>query len=259
MSYWSVNKHQPIDQYTIDLHKLSLYMIKRKYGECLLFTDSFSYPYFKNLGYTDIVLLLDNVPDINTHYNWALGKLFTYKYLSEKNINFCHVDYDVFLWEGLSEKFLQNSVFSQCVETNIYSRYALSTFELFAKNKHYITNISKDESAYNMGIFGGTNTKFIEKYSNAAIELSLDAHNIDCYRHMLRRTSFSVACLCEQYYLKICSKIFEQNISVLLNGTTETEIDNSAEENKYTHLSNIKRQPQIKEKIYNRLVQFNLI
>ena len=48
MSYWSGGYYKNINQYLIDFHKLSVFLIKKYYGECHLITDTYSKDFFKD-------------------------------------------------------------------------------------------------------------------------------------------------------------------------------------------------------------------
>ena len=255
MSYWSGGYYNKIDQYVLDMHKLSVHLIKKHYGECYMITDSICKPYFESTGFTNISTELDFIEKFN--YNWALGKLFTYKILSENNIAFTHVDYDVMLWKPLPVELLNKDVFTQSLEINVYKSYKLDLFDRYSINRHNIPNVI-NETAYNMGIFGGNNLKFIQDYANAAITLSLDKSNELCYKEMVKHASFSVACMCEQYYLKIYSDIKNIKISCLLEDKLYEEQEKLANELGYTHLNSIKHDTKVKEHLYLRMKELNL-
>lgn len=258
MSYWSIDKTKPLDQYLINLHKLSAYLIKQNYKECFLITDTHSSKYLKDAGYTDIITELDNIPE-HHNLNWALGKLYAYNYLAKNNIKFCHVDYDAFIWKPLCNNFLTSDIFVQHLETNIYKMYCMREFKSYNKNKHLITEVTQNDIAYNMGIFGGNDLKFIEQYSESAIQLTLDSENIIAYDEMIKKNPVSVAVFCEQYYLNVCAKHFNKKITCLLNSIYGYQRDTEATEKNYTHLCISKNFPQVKKRVEERLKEFNLL
>jgi hypothetical protein len=257
MSYWSIDKTKPLNEYLINLHKLSTHLIKQNYKECFLITDTHSSKYLKDVGYTDIITELDNIPP-NHNLNWALGKLYAYNYLAKNNIKFCHLDYDVCIWTPLCNKFLSSDIFVQHLETDIDKQYCIQQFKDYNKNKHLIKEIKENNIAYNMGIFGGNDLNFIQQYSESAIQLTLDSKNIVAYDKMNKTNSVSVACFCEQYYLNICAINFNKKITCLLAGN-RNERDAQATEKNYTHLCSSKKLLTIEKRIEERLKEFNLL
>ena len=258
MSYWSRGYRQSnnmISSHTLDMHKLSVFLIKKHYGECHMITDSVCKDYFTNIGFDSISTELDCISHIKTH-NWALGKLFAYKILSEQNIEFAHIDYDVFLWKPFPEHLLKSEVFVQCVEPDSFDTYKLDIFNKCFANKHHIGNISKKDTAYNMGIFGGINIQFINEYANSAIQLTLD--NKECFDEMATYSGYNVACLCEQYYLKVMSDKFGAKVKCLIEGMDPYKVEHEANLLGYTHLNSIKDDQIIKDELQLRMKEFGL-
>ena len=257
MSYWSVGHYGKLNECVLDIHRLSVYLINKHYGEVHLITDSNSKNHFKELPFASISTDLDAVPIVKN--NWALGKLYTYNLLSKLNIPFCHIDYDVFLWNPLPQELLNSEVFCQSREEKIYDLYALHLLKN-VKNLHLIEEIpkrNKNNVSYNVGIFGGNNLDFIKKYSDLAIEFSLDTENQKYYNEINEVQSQAVPCISEQYYLHLCSQKFNQKINVLLEGST-TQIEQEACSKGYTHLMNHKNHPQIQQTIHLKLYQYGL-
>jgi len=244
-----------ISSHTLDMHKLSVFLIKKHYGECHMITDSVCKDYFTNIGFDSISTELDCISHIKTH-NWALGKLFAYKILSEQNIEFAHIDYDVFLWKPFPEHLLKSEVFVKCIATNSFNKYKLDIFNKCSANKHHIGNISKKDTAYNMGIFGGINIQFINEYANSAIQLTLD--NKECFDEMATYSGYNVACLCEQYYLKVMSDKFGAKVKCLIEGMDPYKVEHEANLLGYTHLNSIKDDQIIKDELQLRMKEFGL-
>ena len=257
MSYWSrgYRQNNKISKYTLDLHKLSVFLVKKHYGECHLITDSICKDQFKDIGFSSITTELDCISDVKTH-NWALGKLFSYKILSEQNIEFAHIDYDVFLWKPFPQRIINSEVFVQSIEQNSYITYNLDIFDKYSAHRHNIKTISKNDISYNMGIFGGKNLKFINDYANSAIQLTFD--NVDCFKQMAIYSGFNVACLCEQYYLKVMSDKYNISPECLLTSFDEAIIEHQANMLGYTHLNSIKDTEEVKNELYLRMEEVGL-
>ena len=68
MSYWSGGYYNKIDQYILDMYKLSVHLIKKHYGECYMITDSICKPYFESIGFTNISTELDFIEKFNYNY-----------------------------------------------------------------------------------------------------------------------------------------------------------------------------------------------
>lgn len=258
MSYWSNGYYGAPDEYMLDIHRLSVHLVNKHYGECHLITDSNSKKYFSELPFASISTELDSVAIQKN--NWALGKLHAYKFLSENNIPFCHIDYDVFLWKSLPEKFLQSEVFCQHKEERVYDLYTFYMMNQYKINTHLIDKIPDRHEktvAYNVGIFGGNNLEFIHKYSSSAIDFAIDKQNQECYDAISKLQGQAIPCITEQYYLYICSQKFNQNVQFLLNGKMQ-EYESEASKLGYTHLIGYKNHPITKEAIYLKLYEYGL-
>jgi hypothetical protein len=259
MSYWSGGYYKSIDEYLVDIHRLSVHLIKKHYGECHLLTDSRSKPYFEDVGFTSIQTELD-VLDGTVSTNWALGKLHAYKILCERGVPFCHVDYDVFLWKPLPTELLQEQVFCQSVERKVYDLYAFKMFEDNHVNRHMVKDTERRhyQSSYNVGIFGGNNLDFIKRYAEAGICFTMDTENQPCYELMNKYQPQSVACISEQYYLYVCSEEWGVPVKCLLNCEQEIYREKESCSVGYTHLICHKNHPQVKDAIYLKLYENSL-
>jgi hypothetical protein len=266
MSFWSGGYLTPFDtpkgKHIYNLHKIAVHYINKNYGECHLITDSRSKKYLKNLPFKTISTELNKLNKQKSK-NWALGKLLAYKIISEKNEPFLHLDYDVFLTKPLPENILNSDVLVQSEEKYIYMTYGLSIFDIFVGNRYDLENVSKNDQAYNMGVFGGKDLSFIKEYAERAIQFTLDNKNKKLFE-MLSEVSSKTrvrspdelnnstdkgagpgsACVPEQYYLWKYAKKKDKKITCLFyNGENETDseiIKRHSEESKilgYVHLN----------------------
>ena len=142
------------------------------------------------MPYTDVIVSLDCL----NHYNpnlWALAKIKAYQSIKEP---FIHVDGDVFIWTKIDESLKNHDLIVQNEETttDYYGkmwrdiRHAISYMP--EEMKRYDLHI--DNKAYNMGIFGGTDIDFIQRYTYKAFDFSSKSsnfHKIPLVNHWIFR------------------------------------------------------------------------
>lgn len=269
MSYWSGGYIKDMDEYTLNMHKLSVFLAKKHYKNIHLITDSYSVPHFKSIPYTKITTELDELNGIKND-NWALGKLLAYKVAAQKQKPFLHMDYDVFIWEDIWPRLMDKEVFVQCEEYNIETIYGSEKLKQGCLSKYpYVLNgITEPQNAYNMGIFGGTNCNFIESYASKAIEFSLEPEHQACFKNIKDNVYHAaVACCCEQLFLYLYAKHEGISVSSLIPYDNTSRYydpkynslnDEYANEIGYTHLIGDKKRKDVKQKIYSLVRELNL-
>ncbi len=146
---------------------LSVNQLCKYYDKVELVTDSFGHKLLiekLQLPYTRVNVVLDGLNQYPPGI-WALAKIKAYQIQTEP---FLHIDGDVFVWEKFNNKLLSSNLVVQNKEiTSDYYRamwadirpylmYMPKSMSLFDKSIH--------NRAYNMGIFGGRNIEFIQKY-----------------------------------------------------------------------------------------------
>jgi len=152
---------------------LSVNQLVKYYDEVELVTDRFGYELLiekLQLPYTDVHVVLDELNDYPSDL-WALAKIKAYQM---QTTPFLHIDGDVFVWERFSDELLNANLIAQNIETTSdYYRtmwadirphltHLPASMELFDQSIH--------NKAYNMGIFGGNNLEFLQKYCNASFD-----------------------------------------------------------------------------------------
>ncbi len=161
-----------------------------------------------HLPYTDVIVSLDCL----NHYNpnlWALAKIKAYQSIKEP---FIHVDGDVFIWTKIDESLRDHELIVQNEETttDYYGkmwrdiRHAISYMP--EEMKRYDLHI--DNKAYNMGIFGGTDIDFIQRYTYKAFdfEIKISKWQISC------RELISIYSLNKFYYMRWCFQSGIKNV-----------------------------------------------
>ena len=129
---------------------------------------------------------------------WALAKIKAYQSIKEP---FIHVDGDVFIWTKIDESLRDHELIVQNEETttDYYGkmwrdiRHAISYMP--EEMKRYDLHI--DNKAYNMGIFGGTDIDFIQRYTYKAfdfVDKKTDNIIYNAYRGVIN-------CFCTHYYM----------------------------------------------------------
>lgn len=152
---------------------LSVNQLVKYYDEVELVTDRFGYELLiekLQLPYTNVHVVLDELnnypPDL-----WALAKIKAYQM---QTAPFLHIDGDVFVWERFDDELLNANLVAQNIETT--SDYYRT---MWADIRPHLTHLPKsmelfDQSihnkAYNMGIFGGNNLAFLQKYCKASFD-----------------------------------------------------------------------------------------
>lgn len=188
-SFWSGNQKEFTNAYGWCSYKynwlswiLSCHQLIKYHKDVELFTDSFGYEILikkLKLPYTKVHIVLDEL----NHYHkdlWAIAKIKTFQLQTEP---FLHVDGDVFVWESLTEKFKESNLVTQNLEitTDYYRKgwgeiYPQLTF-LPKEMDDFHNNHSN--LACNMGIIGGKNLDFFEKFTKKSIEF-VDKNKLNC-------------------------------------------------------------------------------
>lgn len=217
MSYWSGGYQKEPSENIIDLHRVSSHYAKKHYEEVTLITNTKSKPLFESCSFTNITTDLDCLNEV-TNKNWALGKLYAYKFLAQKREPFLHIDYDVFLMEPIQKQYETAKVLVQSQEVTAFKNYQLKKFyDNIGENTDF-TEPDSTHIAYNMGIFGGTEYDFIEEYAQKAIDFTLNPKNEKTFEIMHQYKSWAPACILEQYYLWYLANKKEVEVTRYLEG-----------------------------------------
>jgi hypothetical protein len=254
-SYWGAGYKNKPNEVVLYLQKISNYFANKHFDNVYLITDSDSVNYFKNLPWTNISTELDSL-DKKLGGVWSLGKILAYKIASEKNKPFIHIDYDVFLYNGLPEKLIGAEVFAQSDEWYAKTAYQIDLFLKDCPNTFFIP-IFQQNSAANLGIFGGTNTAFINRYANEALNLATCKENYKFWTEYGKFDNYwAKATIVEQYFLVSLSILMSQKITFLFD--TDQEISYRGQEYGYTHFMGQKDNPHMKTYLENYIREHNI-
>lgn len=248
--YMSWYSKTPPSQNTINLHEFSLHYVNKHYKNCTLITNSISKKYFSHLNFTNITTDLDEIDHIETKV-WAIGKIFSYKSICKKEKPFLHLDYDVFLKNKISKDFLLSPVFVQNEENCVWEHeinctgYNYNLKNISNKIKNYISNPSKNDKAYNMGIFGGKNLKFINEYAETSIKFILDENNKKLFEYLHDINPASPSLIVEQYLLWKLAKDNKILVNCYIGGNNIDELKQNGFNIGYVHLMGSKNQKKI--------------
>lgn len=191
--------------FTKKLAEISVRNFKKFYKNVYLITDSDGFEAFKDLNFTEVYPVLEN---INQKYKdvWSIGKLHAIKYIAEKNEQFCHADFDFLITKELPKRILDANVFVQSIEYDLKRlKYNTDHYEALCKNKYLAED--KSYKAFNCGIVGGKDCPFFYEYASTAIQMIEDPENEDLWlKNYPEFETWTKAVLAEQYYIACAFK-----------------------------------------------------
>lgn len=203
--------------FTKECFKISSALALKHYNNINLVCDSDFFDFIKPhaSNWTNVFLELNNVKKTYMLNTWSLGKLQAYNFIAKKGKPFIHIDYDFFLLNKLN--CLENyDVFALNYECGEF--YPYNDFYSKCKNIYACEYGRKYDFVPNMGIFGGKNLDFIDKYSSEALSMVYNINNKNYFLESNSKTEFwEKAVMAEQFYLEACSRKYNQKINTLFN------------------------------------------
>jgi hypothetical protein len=152
---------------------LSCHQLVKFHDEVELYTDQFGYEILiekLQLPYTKVHVVLDKINNYPKDL-WAIAKVKTFQMQKDP---FIHVDGDVFVWESLTEKFMDSGLITQNVEitTKYYRKHwdLIYPYLIFLPDEIQKFHDGRSNFACNMGIIGGNNLDFFKNYCEKSIE-----------------------------------------------------------------------------------------
>lgn len=205
LSLWSYGYYRDFnkekEEFLLNSYKMSTFFLLKHYGEAHLITDNRGAEFLKKIPFTSVDTSLESLPK-ECSIIWSLGKLLSYKIISEKGEPFFHIDNDVFLVNKLPENFLNQDLFVQHEEFYAFYEYGVKDFFNIIPNKYLLGEMLPDRS-HNFGVFGGQDFKFINKFANAALRLPLDKANLYAIHNNNFEFHHTPSTIIEQYQFSI--------------------------------------------------------
>lgn len=215
----------------IDILKYSYAYLSKFYKNIYLCTDRASAQYLSELPWKNVYIILDEIPNRYKKI-WSLGKLYTYKFASQQNRPFIHVDHDFFIYRNLDEDLLKSDIICQSPE--LFSPVYLDLFYKYSKVvliKEHITPIS-----VNCGIVGGADYEFFYEYSTNVISMVLNPLNVNFWLNdnlpYFDKNNLFKSMIAEQVYLRAYINKTSKKVNFFFKSDSENEID-------YYHKNNI--------------------
>ena len=216
----------PHAEYNLMSWALSCCSLREHYDEIALYTDKQGYEVLiekLNLPYTEVHVVYDDNLCLPQH--WAYAKIKTYSLQTKP---FLHVDGDVYISSRFSDRILNSSLVVQNKEicTNYYRNMVKNMFS--NTGLRFPNRISEQIKtgfimSYNMGIFGGSDLPFIQKYCEEAFEF-LKTNHLNDVNYEQSKSDYNI--FFEQILFALVSFGMNKKISCIL----ESEI----EDNGYT-------------------------
>ena len=157
------------------------YLYRKHYDNVYLVTNSATQHALKNENFcfTKILNILDEVPIESIQKAYAIVKLYTIKYFTEREEHAFLSDFDFFIFEPFKTRILQADIFAQSLEVAVHTTYKTDKFVLECKNKYLAKNASilEHNNGINCGIIGGKNFSFLYEYATTAIQMIEDEEN----------------------------------------------------------------------------------
>lgn len=233
---------------------LSIELSKKSGKKIYIYTDTLGQNVLKNFDLdvdinTSVINKLSNLD----HLRWSIPKLYTIK---EQLEPFCHIDHDVFLWQGLYEQNGYELIVQNVEHGGFFSNMYKKAFERYINNNSsipdeltsFLSNSFKDFGGFNCGYIDIYDINISQKWANFAINLN------DCFQNNF---TWNDCILIEQFSLYILNKIYNLSIGTILNLNEETSVVEIPENIKYTHLMKAKYSPIILEKVENNIQKLN--
>jgi hypothetical protein len=190
-----------------------------KFYDVELYTDQLGYEYLVEklaLPYSKVHVVLDELNSYQSNL-WALPKIKAYSLQKEP---FLHVDGDVFIWEAFPEELLQQKLITQNLE--VTTEYYQNMWSKIAPNLKYLPDEmipyanGEERLACNMGIIGGTDLDFFQKYTQKSFEfVDRNTDNIPADKMMNFNVFF------EQVLFYLMAKQQDISPSFLINEVSE--------------------------------------
>lgn len=250
-TFWSAGRN-PLEysfgwlrpEYNLMSWALSCLCLRKYYDEVALYTDEQGKHLLidlLHLPYTEVNVVYNETLCLPQH--WAYAKIKTYSLQTKP---FLHIDGDIFLTKPIQEDVINAPLVAQNREIGtMYYKWMMDRIlqEPAIKLPLYIENGLKEDSisSYNMGIFGGSDLKFIGEFCKEAFDFMERNRMND---NTCRQANIDSNVFFEQVIFGVMSDFFKKEVASVVGraicdeGYTRQEFCNFGrfEENKLLHL-----------------------
>lgn len=238
---------------------LSVLISKKHFEEVVFVTNSFGKKVLIDklgLPFTDYTIELDRHKNLNKLF-WAYTKIYAY---SIQDKPFCHIDNDLYLWNGLPDDLKESKLCFQSIETPFESGYGWYKHLLEASKKAgYFPELIKNnpvDYSLNCGICGGNDLSLFREWIELSESYIFNPKNKaffeDKENYLIHQNLMH-----EQYFISSLSNskglLPNKEIKLMLDYTRLYE-DCYTEGRRFTHLWGLdKCKFEYIRKVYNRL------
>jgi hypothetical protein len=231
------------------LWAFSLMEARRVFPNVLLVTDKSGAELLKQFPYDEVATILhDDILPPESRKVWSGGKIEAYLHCAKERIEFCHFDGDVIMRRR--QHVFGADVFAQSDERFIHpppypwekdpQTHILTGVYLWngCQNLPYLPESIRlsltrmIQMPYNMGIFGGKDFDFIQRYSEESLRILRHPDNL---KHWGPIASVCAACFTEQYLLGAMAKHESKHVDILFPHVARN-CEDYMEAIGYTHL-----------------------
>ncbi len=168
-SYWSKAKTDEHQSVFKELAAVSNYFAKQHGYETVLYADGPGEILLKDIEYDNIIRMPEYTLDKFPKTGWSLGKLFATSMMNEP---FLHLDFDLFLFKPIEQKFLEKpAVF---FHDEIWMDEILANSSFVIKRSPELLKNNKNYRSYNCAIFGGTDYKAFKEVAKYICDFAVE-------------------------------------------------------------------------------------
>lgn len=201
MSFYRASKY--INPKIIPLAKKTTQLLKNHGYQIHFLCNDIAFTDFKEIKWDYVDVCLNG---LNPEYKfvWSLSKIEAYKRCCSLYDKFYHIDQDIFIFEPLEEKSLEENIIVQ--EGESPTRYSeMSTLKETCGFLPSIFNIDMPDVFYNMGFFGGKSAS-LKPLVESCLDFIYHPNNKDFLTNIKYYDGLTQALLPEQgffsYYVK---------------------------------------------------------
>lgn len=212
---------------------LSFLQLQKLYGEVILYTNKYGKEILIDrlgLPYSEVHVIFDEI-HIPKGFD-VLPKVYTYN-MQEKP--FLHFDGDVFMWEKLPEKLLEQPLIVQNVEKA--DQFYRSIYNILEERKIWLHDTILEELSseellrvYNLGIVGGNDITFFQYFTKESLE-------------MINKNQKNLSALADGYLNLIYEQHLFYCLSKKLKQTVGCYLNKEIENLDFSHFANFSEVP----------------